>query len=155
MPTFLPSATALLSYALLIPSFLSFLVFAFKICRRSSRISHTDSAIYSSSPQTPALTQLGPMGPMGESAARGADSKICRWTAQTWYRNKSVRKAKAGRVADPHVILYSLTNQNSDSRYADYHVRFSPFDLASSFFGSLAIGTPPVSYNVILDTGSS
>ncbi|KAF8235612.1 acid protease [Tricholoma matsutake] len=32
-----------------------------------------------------------------------------------------------------------LTNQNADS----------------SFFGSLAIGTPPVSYNVILDTGSS
>ncbi|KAF5383540.1 hypothetical protein D9615_003749 [Tricholomella constricta] len=32
-----------------------------------------------------------------------------------------------------------LTNQNSDS----------------SFFGSLAIGTPPVSYNVILDTGSA
>ncbi|KAF9461540.1 aspartic peptidase A1 [Collybia nuda] len=32
-----------------------------------------------------------------------------------------------------------ITNQNSDS----------------SFFGSLAIGTPPVSYNVILDTGSS
>jgi cathepsin D len=32
-----------------------------------------------------------------------------------------------------------LTNQNADS----------------SYYGSLAIGTPPVSYNVILDTGSS
>ncbi|KAG5641425.1 hypothetical protein DXG03_005241 [Asterophora parasitica] len=32
-----------------------------------------------------------------------------------------------------------ITNQNADS----------------SFFGSLAIGTPPVSYNVILDTGSA
>lgn len=32
-----------------------------------------------------------------------------------------------------------ITNQNSDS----------------SYYGSLAIGTPPVSYNVILDTGSS
>jgi cathepsin D len=32
-----------------------------------------------------------------------------------------------------------ITNQNADS----------------TFFGSLAIGTPPVSYNVILDTGSS
>ncbi|KAJ3491416.1 hypothetical protein NLJ89_g11336 [Agrocybe chaxingu] len=32
-----------------------------------------------------------------------------------------------------------LTNQNGDS----------------SYFGSLAIGTPPVSYNVILDTGSA
>ncbi|KAF8892127.1 aspartic peptidase domain-containing protein [Infundibulicybe gibba] len=33
----------------------------------------------------------------------------------------------------------SVTNQNADS----------------SFFGSLAVGTPPISYNVILDTGSA
>lgn len=35
--------------------------------------------------------------------------------------------------------MCSMTNQNGDS----------------SYFGSLAIGTPPVSYNVILDTGSA
>jgi hypothetical protein len=53
----------------------------------------------------------------------------------------------------------SLVNQNADSRYIFYLNTVAnslPDVFASySFFGSVAVGTPPVAYDVILDTGSS
>lgn len=53
-----------------------------------------------------------------------------------------------------------MTNQNGDSRCArlvERAVQYSLLinSLPYSYFGSLAIGSPPVSYNVILDTGSA
>jgi hypothetical protein len=77
------------------------------------------------------------------------------------------RRSKVARSPEDWDIWAKNHKAMLESKYADRNSDGQPQKRASgtnllanqngdsSFFGSLAIGTPPVSYNVILDTGSS
>ena len=80
---------------------------------------------------------------MAPWAARLACGQVrcSHWEREARERSEPVRPPSALRSSSQYApdTLRSLTNQNADS----------------SFYGSIAVGTPAISYNVILDTGSS
>ncbi|RDB15878.1 Cathepsin D [Hypsizygus marmoreus] len=92
----------------------------------------------------PAFTLSHPTVPSGQSVPLHHRSRPQR-TPEEWglwakaHRERLTAKYGAGQPEKRSTGTNLITNQNSDA----------------SFFGSLAIGTPPVSYNVILDTGSA
>ena len=77
---------------------------------------------------------------MGQGSTGNSDDQVwCTPTPETKLRNEFVRTQFFYTSYSALIWSTRITNQNADS----------------SFFGSLAVGTPPVSFNVILDTGSA
>ncbi|KAI9067956.1 acid protease [Trametes sanguinea] len=94
-----------------------------------------DYALAAPSPSTSPLPRSIPL--LRRSRPRRNTTELSDWLKsqkeilEAKYSNNPQRKRASG--------LNLLTNQNADS----------------SFYGSIAVGTPAISYNVILDTGSS
>ena len=80
---------------------------------------------------------------MVEAAEGSAGGEVPRTerTAEALERHEPVRRA--GYIS---IVCYS---------YAIPFCRLTNLGADTSFYGSIAVGTPAVAYNVILDTGSS
>jgi len=69
--------------------------------------------------------------------------------SSTWF------KSQAAKLRSKYGVATSSSSNSSSSRRAVGTNELVNQNTDSSYYGTLAVGTPPVSYNVILDTGSA